>query len=127
MRYLDYETLLELYFYIVRDVMHSVDAGILSEDAIRSALARPQHAAHYEDADGFRQAAFLFHGLIKAHGFLDGNKRAAFLGLGWFLHNNGLGKIDAATGEIVGFCLGSAEGALSIDDIERWLRDRVQL
>ncbi len=125
MRYLDYETLLELYFYVIRDVMGSVDPGVLSENALRAALARPQNAVYYEEADGLRQAAFLFHEITTGHGFLDGNKRAAFLALGWFLENNGLGEIEASKDEIVELCLKTAEGVMSVDDIERWLRDHL--
>ena len=126
MNYLDYETLLELYFYVIRDVMASGDSGILSEQSLKSALARPQNAAQYEKADGLRQAAFLFHGITTGHGFLDGNKRAAFLSLGWFLHNNSLGQIRAAKNEIVQFCLETAAGAMSVDDVEQWVRDHVK-
>ena len=126
MNYLDYETLLELYFYVIRDVMGSVDSGILSKDSLKSALARPQNAAQYEKADGLRQAAFLFHGITTGHGFLDGNKRAAFLSLGWFLDNNSLGEIRAANSEIMQFCLETAAGAMSVDDVEHWVRDHVK-
>ncbi len=126
MNYLDYETLLELYFYVIRDVMGSVDSGILSEQSLKSALARPQNATQYEKADGSRQAAFLFHGITTGHGFLDGNKRAALLSLGWFLDNNSLGQIRAAKSEIVQFCLETAAGAMSVDDVEQWVRDHVK-
>ena len=126
MIYLDYETLLELYFYVIGDVMGSVDSGILSEESLKSALARPQNAAQYEKADGLRQAAFLFHGIMTGHGFLDGNKRAAFVSLGWFLDSNGLGPIRATKSEIVQFCLKTAAGAMSVDDVEHWVRNHAK-
>lgn len=49
-------------------------AGIVNENAIRSAIARPYHGY-------FRpihtKAAALVHGVICSHGFADGNKRTA--------------------------------------------------
>ena len=41
--------------------------GVENRDLVESALARPGHAAIYENADLVRQAATLCFGLIKNH------------------------------------------------------------
>ena len=51
--------------------------GVFDRDLIESALARPQQAAFYENADLVRQAATLCYGLIKNHPLVGGNKRTA--------------------------------------------------
>jgi len=74
-------------------------AGVLSQAALESAVAQPQaeafgqllHATLYEQA-----AAYLFH-LSKAHAFVDGNKRTAFLAMVTFLQMNGLNSRPART------------------------------
>jgi death-on-curing protein len=100
--------------------------GILSESALRSALTRPINAARYENADGIRQAAFLYHGLTSAHGFTDGNKRIAFLALAWFMKRNNLGNIKADMPELIQFGLDAAAGKSDVDAVEDWLRNHSQ-
>lgn len=51
--------------------------GVFERSLIESALARPQQAAVYENADLIRQAATLYFGLIKNHPWVGGNKRTA--------------------------------------------------
>jgi death-on-curing protein len=54
-------------------------SGVRDGGMIESALARPQNKAAYEDASLDRLAAAYLFGLAKNHGFVDGNKRIAFL------------------------------------------------
>ena len=123
MTYLEYETLLQLYAYLMQEKMGQGGFGILSESALRSALTRPINAARYENADGIRQAAFLYHGLTSAHGFTDGNKRIAFLALAWFIKRNILGSIKADIPELTQFGLDAAAGKSDVDAVEAWLRN----
>ena len=46
--------------------------GLISEDAIRSAIARPYHGYHRFI---HQKAAALLRGVVSSHGFVDGNKR----------------------------------------------------
>ena len=55
-----------------------------------SALARPKHAAIYENADLIRQTASLVFGLIKNHPWTGGNKRTASFLMEDFLFRNGV-------------------------------------
>lgn len=51
--------------------------GVADRTLVESALARPQQAAAYENADLIRQAATWCFGLIKNHPWIGGNKRTA--------------------------------------------------
>ncbi|MBA4122037.1 MAG: type II toxin-antitoxin system death-on-curing family toxin [Acidobacteria bacterium] len=99
--------------------------GIFDKTLIESALARPKHAALYESADVIRQAATLCFGLIKNHPWLGGNKRTAthltqiFLELNGFVLNFGLI-------EIIELSLNVESDVWQTDEIENWLRSRVE-
>lgn len=56
---------------------------------VESALTRPRNKALYGEADLLAQAASLFYGLAKNHGFIDGNKRIAVAACDAFLQENG--------------------------------------
>ena len=98
------------------------------EDAIESALMRPQWAARYQDADLAQQAALIILGLAQAHPFVDGNKRAAFAAGIVFIQLNGFlakssmrefsGKIRAA--------LQTANKDLGVQALAEWLRPRLE-
>jgi death on curing protein len=59
--------------------MGTAPAALRDEGALESALMWPQMAAHYESADLATQAALVVTGIVLAHPFVDGNRRAAFL------------------------------------------------
>lgn len=121
MRYLSYDELLALHVYMMRDVMKEIYYGVLNEGLLRSALARPENAARYEEAGALRQAAYLFHGLLMNHGFVQGNKRSAYLALEWFLDVNALGSITADDDEVIRMCYSAENEKWDIDRIESWL------
>ena len=125
MRYLDYEALIALHVHLMRDVMREEYYGVLNEGLLRSALARPQQAAAYEQAGGLRQAAYLFQGILMNHGFAQGNKRTAFLALGWFVSMNELGEITASQAEKIAMCYAAENQKWSVDQIEAWLEPHV--
>lgn len=125
MRHVDYDLLLGLHVHLMRDLMNEEWFGVASEDLLRSALARPINAETYEEADGLRAGAYLLHGLLMNHGFVQGNKRTAYLALEWFLSENELGSIAASDQEIVDMCLAAIEEHWDIDAIEAWLREHV--
>lgn len=126
MTYLDYPKLIALHVHLMRDVMRESYYGVLNEGLLQSALARPQQAARYEEASGLRQAAYLFQGVLMNHGFAQGNKRTAFVSLGWFLHENGLGSVIAPPEECIHMCLSAENEKWSVDRIEAWLRANVR-
>ena len=125
MEYPTYEFLLELHEFLMRDVWKETYYGPIRPELLQSAIARPRHAAHYEQADGVRQAAYLFHGILMNHGFAQGNKRTAYTMLEWFLWRNGLGSITATDTEMADFCYAAENEKYTVDQIEAWLRSRL--
>lgn len=67
--------------------MEQAQLALRNEHQLESALARPQNAAAYEDADIVRQA--LFWGIASDHPFQDGNKRTVVVTLRAFPDLNG--------------------------------------
>jgi len=67
-------------------------AGIRDRDLLASALDAPKKLWHYapESSTLLHLAARLAYGLAKNHGFVDGNKRAAFIAAYTFLLMNGI-------------------------------------
>lgn len=88
-------------------------------------MARPRQAAIYEDADIIRQAATLCFGLIKNHPWRGGNKRTATYLMRIFLAANGYDLIFTIE-EMLEIVLAVESDALKVDEIENWLRDKVE-
>jgi death-on-curing protein len=99
--------------------------GIDSHDLIESALARPKHAAVYENADILRQAATLLFGLIKNHPWTGGNKRTATTILRRFLELNGFQRNWTIT-EQIEMVLAVESDDLKVGEIKNWLRRRIK-
>lgn len=101
-----------------------VHFGIDSRHLIESALARPQHAAVYENADIVRQAATLYFGLIKNHPWLGGNKRTATAIVDEFLYRNGR-ELDVELPDLIELVLAVESNRYDVKEIEQWLRARI--
>ncbi len=97
--------------------------GVADRSLIESALARPQQAAAYENADLIRQAATLSFGLVKNHPWTGGNKRTATTLTQEFLKLN-RHKFFAPAAEIIELVLSVESDLWKIDEIETWLRAR---
>jgi death on curing protein len=96
--------------------------GIREENALESALARPQQKWHYTertDVPGLA-AAYAF-GLAKNHPYRDGNKRAAFLAMVTFLEMNGR-EFAATDADVVAEILALADGTVSEAALAEWIR-----
>lgn len=93
------------------------DAGLLD-----SALARPVNRFLYDAVtDPAALAAAYGFGLAKNHPFVDGNKRAALLSIGLFLHLNGW-RLRADQVDAVRVILALAAGELEEPELEAWIR-----
>lgn len=125
-RYPSYEFLIEFHLHLMRDTWHETFYGPTRPELLQSALLRPRFAAHYESADGIRQAAYLFHGILMNHGFAQGNKRTAYAITEWFLWENRLGQITADDDEIVAMCYAAENDKWSVDQVAAWLRDHIE-
>lgn len=86
--YIEYSEAVALHFEIMFE-FGETRIGIAEPNLIESALARPKHAAIYENANIIRQSATLLFGLIKNHPWLGGNKRTATALTDSFLCRNG--------------------------------------
>ena len=97
--------------------------GVDQPDLIKSALARPEHASIYENADVIRQSATLLFGLIKNHPWRGGNKRTATHLTEVFLDENGF-RLDYELIQIIELSLNVEADVWKVDEIENWLRKR---
>lgn len=101
---------------------HGGSSGIRDGGLIESALARPRQKWNYDDSvDLATLAAAYAFGLAKNHGFVDGNKRVAFMAAYSFLGLNGF-DLDAAEPDVVRTMEGVAAGRLSEAKLAEWFR-----
>ena len=104
--------------------LHGGAPGLRDEGLLESALARPENRFHYEGVEeSCTLAATYLVALASNHPFVDGNKRAAFLGAGLFLRLNGR-RLVAAQSDAVRTVLAVAAGARDIDAMAEWVRSR---
>jgi len=104
---------------------HGGSAGLRDEGLLDSALARPPHLWHYEQAEMPVLAAAYARGIAKNHPFVDGNKRTAFLAAVVFLERNGW-RVVADPAHAAVFVLALAAGELSEAAFAGWLADNTR-
>jgi death-on-curing protein len=98
--------------------------GIGDENALESALSRPQHKYHYDKAiDLAALAAAYCYGIARSNCYRDGNKRTAFVTMVVFLGLNGLDLV-AEERDVVKSMLATAAGTQSEEDLAQWCRER---
>ena len=102
---------------------HGGSLGVRDSGLIESALTRPQQKWIYarDEADLPNLAAAYGFGLAKNHGFVDGNKRVAFMAIYTFLLVNGL-ELDVEEPQAVDVMVALASGSLSEDQLAAWIR-----
>ena len=100
---------------------HGGTDGILDMGLTESALARPRNLASYAAPDVFDLAAEYGYGIARNHGFIDGNKRTAYVVTLLFLVLNGHALTAHAVERVLIFeKLG--KGELAPDEFAKWLR-----
>ncbi|NOT62152.1 MAG: type II toxin-antitoxin system death-on-curing family toxin [Acidobacteria bacterium] len=123
--YLNYAEAVLLHLMMMR--RESEDrAGAFDPNLIKSALARPQHAATYENADLIRQAATLCFGLIKSHPWVGGNKRTATLLVERFLFINQI-EVITTKPETIELVLAVESNQWDVDQITEWYRQHTRI
>jgi len=102
---------------------HGGSLGIRDLGMIESALGRPQNRLLYNDPDIFDLAAAYGYGLAQNHGFIDGNKRTAYVVTRLFLVLNGY---DISASEIEKVITFEKVGKSEIDQtaLASWLRSQ---
>ena len=103
---------------------HGGASGIRDEGLLESALARPENLAAYGEPDIAALAAAYAYGLAKNHPFIDGNKRAAFLGAGLFLALNGY-RLVVSQAEATTTVLALAASELTEEAFAEWVRGHI--
>ena len=91
---------------------------------VESALARPLNLASYEDPDAAALAAAYAWGLARNHGFIDGNKRTAWVAARLFLADNGR-IFEFEPLEAVRIMEGVAAGRIDEAALAGWFRSRL--
>ena len=97
--------------------------GVRDAGLVESALARPRASFGDYEAypDLYSKAAVLLEGVIKNHGFVDGNKRTASATVSVFLQKNGH-YYNASQKVLVEFVVEVAEGKFDTEEITSWLK-----
>jgi death-on-curing protein len=98
--------------------------GLRDQNAVQSALARPQNLANYETPDTARLAAAYAFGIARNHGFVDGNKRTAWVIARLFLADNAY-RLVFDPAEAVKTMEAVAAEALSELELADWFRGRI--
>lgn len=100
--------------------------GIRHEDSILSAIGRPYHGYHRRI---FEKAAALTEGLIKNHGFVDGNKRTTLLAVHLVLWRSGYGLAHPQhadeNDDFEHMLVQVADSAMTYDEIVDWFKTRI--
>jgi death-on-curing protein len=104
---------------------HSGIRGARDLSVIESALARPRNLLAYGRADAAALAASYAFGLCNNHGFLDGNKRTAYVVAETFLDLNGY-AMDAPDEAVVNTMLAVASGAMTEAELLKWFRSFIR-
>lgn len=97
--------------------------GVRDESLIQAALMRPINRSLYEETDLAELAACYLFGIAKAHGFINGNKRTAWLAARLFLALRGV-TVCADPSDVVELVRGVASGKLSELGAAAWFREQ---
>jgi death on curing protein len=100
---------------------HGGMAGVRDAGLLESAVERPVNLRAYGDPDACSLAASYAFGLVKNHGFLDGNKRTGWIVARLFLEANGY-AISVTQKEIVDTIVALAASELSEEQLANWFR-----
>lgn len=103
---------------------HGGIRGVRDLGVIESALARPRNLVAHGNPDAAALAAAYAFGLCKNHGFLDGNKRTAYVVAETFLDLNGY-AVQASDEEVVSTVLAFASGVMVEAQLAKWFRSFV--
>jgi death on curing protein len=105
---------------------HGGTDGLRDNNALESALGRPQNLEAYGDPPpdlAVLAAAYAF-GIAKNHAFVDGNKRTSVAVTETFLELNDM-RLMATDEEIVVMWTDLGAGTMSESDFAAWLRSKI--
>ena len=102
---------------------HGGNTGVLNAGSFESDLARARHRFEYTGAGLLECAACYTFGLAKNDGYVDANKRTAYMVGLTFLRVNGL-RVDASPHDVIQLMLDVATDVSDEPAITEWLRVR---
>jgi death on curing protein len=105
---------------------HGGAQGMRDENALESALTRPEQKAHYGEPTVHELAAAYLFGIARNHAFVDGNKRTAIVAAGAFLILNGH-MLTADDGSLYQFTMAIAAGEIDEQGAAAFFRDHTTL
>jgi death-on-curing protein len=105
---------------------HGGGEGVRDIGLLQSALARPQNAFYYNQIVSLSKLAACYgFGIAKNHGFIDGNKRTAYVVMRTFLLLNGF-TLNASKEEKYLTMYAVACGDLTKEQLADWLESKLQ-
>jgi death on curing protein len=104
---------------------HGGIGGVRDLTMVDSALARPRNLVAYGKPDAAALSAAYAFGLCNNHGFLDGNKRTAYVVAEAFLDLNGY-AMEVSDEEVVNTMLAVASGVMLEDQLANWFRSVIR-
>ncbi len=118
--WIELETVLAVHEMQIQE--HGGKGGIRDIGLIESALARPQHLLHYASPGVPELAAAYGFALVKNHGFIDGNKRTAYVVTRLFLRMHGMDfTVDPVERVLVFEDLG--KGGTTAEGFTKWMKN----
>ena len=103
---------------------HGGLAGTRDPTLVQSAVDRPRNLANYSSPDAAELAASYAFGLARNHGFIDGNKRTAFVVALIFLLDNGF-ALTASDEDAIAIMLAMAAGDIGEQELAAWFRTEI--
>jgi death-on-curing protein len=97
--------------------------GVRDPGLVESALARPANLARYGNPDAADLAAAYAYGIANNHGFLDGNKRTAWVTARLFLADNGR-RLEFDPADAIRTMEHIASGRIGEAELAAWFRSR---
>jgi death-on-curing protein len=98
--------------------------GVRDDNALESALSRPLQLANYGSPTVYELAAAYLWALTKNHGYVDGNKRTAWVTAKTFLKLNGF-ELREKQVPVVSLMNAIASGEVTEERLALWLKERV--
>ena len=118
--WIELETVLAIHDFQIG--AHGGAPGVRDIELVESALHKPRHMQNYGSCDIIDLAAAYGFSLVKNHGFIDGNKRTAYVVTRLFLKLHQFDFTAPPVERVIAFeKLGN--GDLSQAEFTRWLRD----
>lgn len=96
--------------------------GVGSLHLIESALARPYSGYHRPIA---RKASAVLESMVNNHGFIDGNKRTAWLLTELLIERSGYELAIPPEEPIDDLVVAVASGAINFDELVAWFSERI--